>query len=51
MGNKAGGKGKKIGRNVAKCSKYRAAGRREKNKARKQLKIQKELAKKKVISE
>ncbi len=28
-------KGRKIGRNKAKCERYRAEGRREKNKARK----------------
>ena len=45
---KDGGKGsKKYGRHKSHCMKYRAEGRREKNKARKQRKIQKMLAKKK----
>ena len=44
---KQGGAGtKKHGRNLKKCAKYRAEGRREKNKARKQKKILKMLQKK-----
>ena len=35
---KKSGGGKKIGRSVAKCKRYRDAGTREKNKARKQVK-------------
>lgn len=43
------GKGaKKYGRHKSHCLKYKAEGRREKNKARKQRKIQKMLAKKKA---
>ena len=46
------GKGtRKFGRNKLKCSRYRATGRREKNKARRQRKIQKELAKKQKRTE
>ena len=37
---------KKYGRNLTKCSRYRALGRREFNKARKQARIVKILAKK-----
>ena len=44
---KEGGKGsKKYGRNLIKCARYRAEGRREKNKARRQVKIAKFLARK-----
>jgi len=43
-----GGGAKKIGRNKVKCGKYRAEGRREKNKARKIKKQKKFEAKKKV---
>ena len=39
---------RKYGRHKSHCMKYRAEGRREKNKARKQKKIQKMLAKKKA---
>lgn len=46
-GRKQTGKGtKKYGRNKVKCAKYRAEGRREKNKARKAKKLQKLMAKK-----
>ena len=38
---KVGGGGKKIGRNKAKCALYKAQGRREKNKLKKLLKLQK----------
>lgn len=38
---------RKYGRHKTHCLRYRAEGRREKNKARKQRKIQKMLAKKK----
>lgn len=38
---KVGGGGKKIGRYKAKCALYRAQGRREKNKLRKLLRLQK----------
>jgi len=44
---KEGGRGaKKYGRNKVKCAKYRAEGRREKNKARIAKKIAKIVAKK-----
>lgn len=44
---KEGGKGtKKYGRNKVKCAKYRAEGRREKNKARRQRKHLKKVEKK-----
>lgn len=44
---KEGGKGaKKYGRHLAHCARYKAEGRREKNKTRKQKKIQKMLTKK-----
>ncbi len=39
---------RKYGRHKTHCLRYRAEGRREKNKARKQRKIQKLLAKKKA---
>ena len=46
------GKGtRKFGRNKLKCSRYQSEGRREKNKARKQRKVQKELAKKQKKTE
>jgi len=44
-GSKSGG-AKKYGRNLEKCARYRAAGRREINKARKQKKIARMLEKK-----
>ena len=37
-GKNKGGGAKKIGRNKAKCARYRSAGIREKNKARKAVK-------------
>ena len=40
--------GKKIGRNEAKCRRYRDAGRREKNKARRAVKREANLAKRKA---
>ena len=43
-----GGGARKYGRHKTHCAKYRAEGRREKNKARKQKKIQKLLMKKKI---
>lgn len=47
-GTKAKGskKNRKFGRNKVKCAVYKATGRREKNKARKQKKIAKILARK-----
>ena len=44
-GKKSGG-AKKYGRNLEKCARYRAAGRREFNKARKARKIARMLEKK-----
>ena len=41
-----GGGSKKYGRNKVKCARYRAEGRREKNKARKQKRILKIAARK-----
>ena len=42
---KHGKKGsRKIGRNKAKCDRYRSEGRREKNKLRQQRKLEKRLA-------
>jgi hypothetical protein len=38
---KVGGGCKKLGRNKAKCALYKAQGRREKNKLKKLLKLQK----------
>jgi len=37
-GGRKGGGSKKIGRNKTKCTRYRAEGRREKNKVKKQAK-------------
>lgn len=47
-GTKAKGskKNRKFGRNKVKCARYRAEGRREKNKLRRQKKVQKMMAKK-----
>ena len=47
-GTKAKGskKNRKFGRHKAHCTKYKAEGRREKNKAKKQKKHQKMMAKK-----
>ena len=47
-----GGGAKKIGRNLAKCGKYKAEGRREKNKkriAKKQVKIEAKHKEKKKV--
>jgi len=41
---KAGGNSSKFGRNRIKCERYKAAGRREKNKARKAAKLAKRLS-------
>jgi hypothetical protein len=44
---KEGGKGaKKYGRNKVKCARYKAEGRREKNKIKKQKRVTRLLAKK-----
>lgn len=43
---KKGRKGRKIGRNKVKCERYRAEGRREKNKQRKILKALKKNSRK-----
>ena len=45
MSNKIGGKNRKYGRMKKKCAAYMAAGRREINKARKQARIARRLAK------
>ena len=49
-GEKASGgkKGRKIGRNQAKCQRYVSQNRREKNKKRKAIKLAKHLAKAKA---
>ena len=43
---KGGKKNRKYGRNLVKCAQYRSEGRREKNKARKLAKIERERNKK-----
>jgi len=47
-GGRKGGGSKKIGRNMAKCAKYKAQDRRGKNKLRKQAKNAKREAKNKL---
>lgn len=51
---KKSGGAKKIGRNLKKCAKYRAEGRREKNKARriaKEARRQEKLRLRKIVKE
>jgi hypothetical protein len=51
QGQRKGGGSRKIGRNKKKCERYRLEGRREKNKRRKQLRLQKKYAKNKARRE
>lgn len=48
IARKKGKKNRKYGRNLIKCARYRAEGRREKNKARKAVKRQRKIEKRGV---
>jgi len=51
MAKKAGGSSRKLGRNKVKCQRYRAEGRRERNKASKAIRREKRLNRERPYAE